>query len=169
MSIYLYHLEVGSRVKISGPEGSLIYEKDGNILFTKEQKTRKYKKFSFIGGGSGVTPLYQVIQHLLDERHHHFDLRLLLANVTEADILIRERLDDLKKKGLVKVGYTLDSPHGSWHEFKGFVNEIMISEFFQKPSDDHLALICGPPAMNKSVSEILRQMGFKDHNIHVFE
>ncbi len=141
MSMYLYSLEVGSRLKISGPEGHLVYEKDGLMRFLKENKSRKYKKFSFIGGGSGVTPLYQVIQHLLDERHHQFDLRLLLANVTEADILIRERLDDLKRKGLVKVGYTLDSPHGSWHEFKGFVNEIMISEFFHKPSPDHLALI----------------------------
>jgi len=169
MSLYLYKLEVGSRVKISGPEGSLIYQKDGNMRFLNENKTRRYNKFSFIGGGSGVTPLYQVIQHLLDERHHKFDLRLLLANVTEADILIRERLDDLKKKGLVKVGYTLDSPHGSWNEFRGFVNDIMISEFFQKPSDDHLALICGPPTMNKSVSEILRQMGFKDHNVHIFK
>jgi len=130
--------------------------------------TKKYKKFSFIGGGSGITPLFQVIQHLFDEKHLKFDLRLLFANKTEADILIKDKLDDLVKQNLLNVAYCLDFPDSNWTGFKGFVTEDMIRQFFDKASEDHLVLICGPPPMTKSLTEIFKKEGHDTSNVYVF-
>jgi cytochrome-b5 reductase len=168
VSQYLNKLDVGSKVKIAGPNGRLIYETNGVIRFLRENVTKKYKKFSFIGGGSGITPLYQVIQHLLDEKHLNFDLRLLFANKTEADILIRDRLDDLANQNLVKVAYSLDFPTENWTGLKGFVSDEMVRQFFNKASEDHLVLICGPPPMTKSLTEIFKKEGHDASNVYVF-
>jgi NAD(P)H-flavin reductase len=168
ISQYLYNLEVGSSVKIAGPNGRLIYEKNGSIRFLREGISRKYKTFSLIGGGSGITPLFQVIQHLMDEKHLKFDIRLLFANKTEADILIKDRLDELHKEKSLQVAYSLDSPSENWTGFKGFVSDAMIREFLDRASEEHLVLICGPPIMNKSLNEILKQEGFDQKNIYVF-
>jgi len=168
VSQYLYNLAVGSKIKIAGPNGRLVYEKNGVIRFLRENVTKKYKRFSFIGGGSGITPLYQVIQHLLDEKHLQFDLRLLFANKTESDILIRDQLDDLAKQNLLKVAYCLDFPDNSWTGFKGFVTEDMITQFFEKASKDHLVLICGPPPMTKSLTETFKKVGHDASNVYVF-
>ena len=168
ISQYLHALEVGSRVKISGPNGQLTYEGDGAFLFLRENVKRTYKSFSFVGGGSGVTPLYQIIQHLLDEPHKQFDMRFLFANRSEADILIREELEELSEKNVLKLCHTLDAPGEKWTGYKGFISELMIDEFFDKARKDHLALICGPPRMASSVKEIFVNKGFAKENIYVF-
>ena len=141
VSQYLYNLAVGSKIKIAGPNGRLVYEKNGVIRFLRENVTKKYKRFSFIGGGSGITPLYQVIQH---------------------------QLDDLAKQNLLKVAYCLDFPDNSWTGFKGFVTEDMITQFFERASEDHLVLICGPPPMTKSLTETFKKVGHDASNVYVF-
>ena len=46
-----------------------------------------------IAAGSGITPVYQIIQHLLEEIDHKFSISLIFLNVVEEDILLRKELE----------------------------------------------------------------------------
>lgn len=56
-----------------------------NILFYFSKKTlkRKYKNFYMVAGGTGITPLYQIIQYITEnELESSPNLHLLFANRT---------------------------------------------------------------------------------------
>jgi NAD(P)H-flavin reductase len=48
-----------------------------------------------IAGGTGITPMYQVIQAVLKNSEDSTQLSLLYANVSPDDILLRDELDAL--------------------------------------------------------------------------
>ena len=65
MTQYLETLEIGSKVKMTGPKGSLKYY-GGSYFEYKEKlsgdivKTTR-SKIGMIAGGTGITPLIQII------------------------------------------------------------------------------------------------------------
>jgi len=63
------------------------------------------------------TPLYQILAHALSSPANTTKFTLLYANIAEADILLRERFDELKKKHPTKfdVVYALDKPPKDWN------------------------------------------------------
>lgn len=58
----------------------------------------EFEHVGLIGGGSGITPLYQILSHALKDKSNTTKFTLLYGNLTEDDILLRERFDDLHKK-----------------------------------------------------------------------
>jgi len=65
MSQYLNEIPIGDCIKIRGPFGKLSYFGDGNFkILTKFKpityKEKRYKFVGMLGGGTGITPLYQV-------------------------------------------------------------------------------------------------------------
>lgn len=62
------------------------------------------------------TPLYQILTHALSDKSNKTKFRLLFSNVTEADILLREDFDALRKKypNNLEVVYILDKPDEKW-------------------------------------------------------
>ena len=73
----------------------MCYLGNGDFYFKLEGKIRKYSKISLIAGGSGITPIYQVLIHLLDEIKK-YSITLLFANKKEEDILLRPQLEKLR-------------------------------------------------------------------------
>ena len=64
-----------------------------------------------IAGGSGITPMYQIIKHILKDKGDGTKVWLIYANQTEDDILLREELDKLSQNHAdFHVWYTLDRP-----------------------------------------------------------
>lgn len=57
----------------------------------------EFDQVALIGGGSGITPLYQILTHALRDRTNTTKFTLLYGNLTEDDILLREQFDNLKK------------------------------------------------------------------------
>jgi cytochrome-b5 reductase len=82
------------------------------------------KKVGMIAGGTGITPMYQLMKHILRHSDDKTQLSLIFANQvcssasflsilqTEEDILIRAELEAMAKehKGRVNIWYTLDRP-----------------------------------------------------------
>lgn len=165
---YLHSREIGDMMKIAGPQGGIEYKKQGKFYFSYEKTNKKFKKFSMVGGGSGITPLYQVINHLLEEPEQNFDINLLYANKTEDDILLKGELEQLNEAKSIKLALTLDRPPTVWKGYKGFVSDEMLKEVFPPYSSDHLFLLCGPPIMVNDVFEKLIARGFKEENIYKF-
>lgn len=93
LSQYLHKLPLNSRVKISGPKGDINYKGNGTFLIKSTKEMLKFSKISMICGGTGITPMYQVIQHILDEGKNKLQLTLFFVNITEQDILLRKELE----------------------------------------------------------------------------
>ena len=149
MSQYLGGLKPGDKVDVTGPVGTHTYL--GNGKFKSGTKEHTCKKLGMMAGGTGLTPMLQVIAAVLKNPSDKTQLYLLYANQTEADILCREMLEDLQKAHpkRLKIWYTLDRPPKKWAYSTGFITQEMIAEHLPGPQEECCILMCGPPPMVK--------------------
>merc|ERR1712023_557432 len=112
------------------------------------------KAIGMIAGGTGITPMLQIINEILRDPGDKTDIYLLFANKSEDDILVREELEDAQKKAKeagkkFNLWYTLDKAPKGWKYSEGFVTEKMIKEQMPSPGDNPVMMFCGPPNMLK--------------------
>lgn len=104
-------------------------------------------------GGTGITPMLQLLHEILKNPKDQTEVSLVFANVTEGDILLKPTLDEFAKKHKnFKVYYVLERAPKGWKEGVGFVDESIIRTQLPPPSDDSLIMVCGPPGMMKAIS-----------------
>lgn len=93
MSQHLETLNIGDTMDFRGPNGLITYEGNGILGARPDKKSalvrRKYKNFGMIAGGTGITPMLQVIWDILKNPADPTKIWLLFANQTEEDILLR--------------------------------------------------------------------------------
>jgi len=170
MTQYLDSLKIGEKIKISGPTGKFTYLGKGKA--TIERKTLEnsnFKELGLIAGGTGITPMYQVMKSIVDDPNDPTKVNLLFANKSVDDILIKEELEALENDPRIKIYFTLDkAPAEGWKGFEGFVTKEMVQKTMPYPSNDVLICTCGPPLMNKMLMEHLAQLGYKDNNLFKF-
>lgn len=110
-------LIVGQTIKVKGPKGAMVYSP--NMV----------KRFGMIAGGTGITPMLQIIRAIIRGRASGDDTEvdLVFANVGVEDILLKEDLDQLAQedKGF-RVHYVLNNPPEKWDGGVGFVTPEMI-------------------------------------------
>ena len=106
------------------------------------------RTFGMIAGGTGITPMLQIIRAILTNPADTTRVSLIFANVNEDDILLREDLDGLSQKySNFKLYYVLNNPPSNWTGGVGFVTADMIKEHLPPPAPDMKILLCGPPPM----------------------
>lgn len=160
MSQFLNDMSIGSSIDVRGPSGNLIYDGQGVIKIRKNKTSpfvgKTYKNIGMIAGGTGITPMLQLIEAVLREGSNNEDeppvkLWLLFANQSESDILLRSRLEYLQAShpNQLKIWFTVDrSSNASWQYSVGFVNSDMIRDRLPPPNaSDTIVLLCGPPPM----------------------
>ncbi|CAJ0582108.1 unnamed protein product, partial [Mesorhabditis spiculigera] len=153
MSQHLEAMAIGDTLDFRGPNGLITYHGQGEFK-VKADKKAAAKSFVFhnvnmIAGGTGITPMLQIIDAILRVADDSTRLALLFANQTEDDILCREELEELQKAhpDRFRLWYTVDRPPADWKYSSGFINEKMISEHLYPPSENTCVLMCGPPPM----------------------
>ncbi|CAB3396992.1 unnamed protein product [Caenorhabditis bovis] len=153
MSQYLEQMQIGETIDFRGPSGLIVYKGHGVFAVRPDKKSepveKVYSKISMIAGGTGITPMLQIIEAVLRDPTDQTKLKLLFANQSEEDILCREDLDLLAQKHAARfeVWYTIDRPSDNWKFSSGFINDAMIKERLFAPSSDGVVLMCGPPPM----------------------
>jgi len=167
MSQYLNDMKIGDSIDVRGPSGNLIYNGKGDFAIRKDKKSeavvKNYKKVSMIAGGTGITPMLQLIRQVFRDANDVTELALLFANQTEDDILLRKELEDVQKENpnQFKVWYTVDRPSEDWQYSSGFISSEMIEGHLFPPAEDHLVVMCGPPPMiNFACIPNLDKLGF---------
>ncbi|KAM0471942.1 hypothetical protein ACHAPX_009078 [Trichoderma viride] len=148
---YLANLKVGDKVLFRGPKGPMRYRKG------------LCKKIGMIAGGTGITPMYQLIRAICEDDTDTTEISLILANRTEDDILLRKELDAFAKnypKNL-KIWYMLDQPPQKWPYGKGFITQTVMASNLPKASPDTKVMLCGPPGMVNASQKALVAMGFE--------
>lgn len=147
MSNILDCMPIGEEIEIRGPTGDISYE--GNGKFIIEGEEMHFDRVTLILGGSGLTPGYQLICRILKTEGDTTEIRVVDANKSEADILLREEMDILQKKHekQLKITHILSHPSDGWTGLKGHVNADIIKENAFEPKEGNAVFLCGPPTM----------------------
>lgn len=151
MSQYLDSLTVGvDTVDIKGPFGRVEYMGRGKFEVGKKPLPLK-THLGFMAGGTGITPVLQVIAAVLADPKDTTQLSLIYANQSEDDILTRTQLEALAqaKPQQFKLFYTVDRPTEGWTHGVGFITPEMIQAHLPPPAETTQILMCGPPPMIK--------------------
>ncbi|KAI9348801.1 NADH-cytochrome b5 reductase 1 [Zopfochytrium polystomum] len=147
ISKYFAELKLNDLVKIKGPKGFFIYTPN----MTEE--------FVMIAGGTGITPMYQIIKAILKNPDEKTKITLIFANVNEEDILLRDELEQSAKDPRFNVKFVLNNPPAGWTGGVGFVTKDIVAEFKPKPEKTRI-LLCGPPPMMTAMAKITEELGF---------
>jgi cytochrome-b5 reductase len=170
ISRHLATLNIGDKMKVKGPKGAMVYTP--NMV----------RHFGMIAGGTGITPMLQVVKAILRGRSSgdKTEVDLIFANVNEEDILLKQDLDKLTREDSgFRVHYVLNNPPEGWTGGVGFVTADMIKvrialhdvgriceantrlqERFPAPASDVKVLICGPPPMVSAMKKATESLGF---------
>jgi len=151
ISRHLATLNIGDKMKVKGPKGAMVYTP--NMV----------RHFGMIAGGTGITPMLQVVKAILRGRSSgdKTEVDLIFANVNEEDILLKQDLDKLAREDSgFRVHYVLNNPPEGWTGGVGFVTADMIKERFPAAASDVKVLICGPPPMVSAMKKATESLGF---------
>mmetsp|Transcript_26768 Transcript_26768/g.20052 ORF Transcript_26768/g.20052 Transcript_26768/m.20052 type:complete len:309 (+) Transcript_26768:10-936(+) len=156
MSQHLNDLKIGDTILMRGPKGHLEYFGEGKFtikkLGQKEATAYHKKRIGMIAGGTGITPMLQIINAIKKNPADDTELWLIFANQTEEDILLRKELEELVSDRF-HLHYTLDRPPADWKYSSGFINTDMCRNHLPSPGPDSMVFVCGPPPMIKFACE----------------
>lgn len=115
ISKHLAGLKIGQTIRARGPKGQFVYSP--NMV----------RAFVMIAGGTGITPMLQIVRAVTGNAEDKTQIDLIFANVSKEDILLKEDLDDLAAKHAnFRVHYVLNNPPDGWNGGVGFVTADMI-------------------------------------------
>jgi Na+-transporting NADH:ubiquinone oxidoreductase subunit F len=157
MSSYIFGLEPGDEVVISGPFGE---------FFAKETQA----EMLFIGGGAGMAPMRS---HIFDQfRRLHttrkvsfwYGARSLREAfyVDEFDALARE-CDNFEWH----LALSEPLPEDNWTGKTGFIHQVLLDNYLKDhpAPEDVEYYLCGPPMMLKACMQMLDGLGVEPENI----
>jgi cytochrome-b5 reductase len=194
MSQHLDSLNVGDTMLVHGPKGHVEWKGQG-LFHTKPlgkpNEIRQAQNFCLIAGGTGITPMLQVLHAIFAEdttapgssvsssHNDSVSVKLLYANQTEDDILVREELETLQAKypNRFSLWYTVDKAvtGAAWQYDTGFINRQMIEQHGSFPNSSSSSnnktqfFMCGPPPMIKfACIPALTELGYNEKNWVIF-
>lgn len=179
MSKHVHELKKGDSIEIKGPIPKYPYE------------ANKFKNLVLLAGGTGLTPMVQMIEEVLFNPKDNTKITFLFANVSVDDILLKQDLDKLAQKypEKLKIHYIVDKIEKNqakeWKGEVGYITGDMLKKLIPIPTkkDDEslLVMVCGPPGFMKLISGektkdfkqgeltgILKDLGFTEKNAFKF-
>ena len=154
------------------------------VKFKYEANT--YEHVGMVAGGSGITPMLQVADAMLDNPEDRTKISLVFANETEADIIMKKEIDALAGKypGRFSVHYVVTKPDIMglmWNGSTGFITPEILKKHMPGPQKGNVVMVCGPPGMmnfvsgNKvspqdqgEVSGVLKDLGYAKEHVYKF-
>jgi ferredoxin-NADP reductase len=149
-------LEIGSKVKVRGPQGHFVLHEDYS------------KPAVFLSGGIGVTPFRSMIKYATDKQ---LPLKITMfdSNKNSSNILFKQEFDNWASINQnLQIIYTIsensNDDHSKSHaanEWKGEygrIDKAMILKYADtNTASNAIFYICGPPGMLKSMQSLLQE------------
>jgi cytochrome-b5 reductase len=141
---------------------------------------------SMIAGGSGITPMFQALDLLVNTPGDTTEVTLVYGNATPADVLLKDELASLvaASEGRLTVVHVVgtsadQAPIEGWDGALGWVDKAKIDQFCHKPAADMLMFVCGLPGLyaamcgprsetNVAEGTVLHQLGYTDNMVVKF-
>ncbi|EEA21627.1 NADH-cytochrome b5 reductase, putative [Talaromyces marneffei ATCC 18224] len=143
MTSHMDSMSVGQSLDFKGPLPK--YPWDAN----------KHTHIALIAGGTGITPMYQLIRAIFKNPEDKTKVTLVYGNVTEDDILLKKELQHLENTypQRFKTFYLLDKPPKEWTGGSGYVTKELLKTVLPEPKEENIKVfVCGPPGMYKAIS-----------------
>lgn len=150
-SSYIFSLQPGDKVKISGPFG------DFHLQPTQREAM-------FIGGGAGMAPLRAHIMRMF-----HMDKTQRKVSYWYGARSLREMfyVEDFEKIARENKNFSWNvalsepKPEDNWRGYTGFIHQVVLENYLKKHAapEDIEYYLCGPPMMNKAVLKMLEDLG----------
>ncbi|ODQ66527.1 NADH-cytochrome b5 reductase 2 [Nadsonia fulvescens var. elongata DSM 6958] len=143
MGTHLFNLKAGDSISVKGP--ILKYAVTPNL----------HKEIALIGGGTGITPLFQVLQSISRNPSDKTKVKLIYGNISESDILLKKEIDAIvaAKPEQFSVHYFLDKPSAGWKGQSGFITADFLAKNIPSAKADNVkVMVCGPPPLYQAIS-----------------
>ena len=173
-------VRIGETVDTKGPLGE--YEYEGECRYTIMHEPRRIARhIGMIAGGTGITPMWQILRALQYDREVPF-VSLIYCARYRADLVLAEEINEIQSRipDRLRVRYILSKPPvgDEWSGGRGRLNTAEISENLfpfrdtQTEENDKIVLLCASDAMiakscKPLVSEVLGTE-FAANNVFVF-
>lgn len=154
-------LKVGQVIKSLPPLGN----------FTVKQNNNPGNKIIMFGAGSGITPLFSMLKHLMLNDGNAI-VHLMYGNRNENSIIFKKELEELTKSFNEKFSVTniLSKPDINWNGLRGRITKTSAIEFLKSlginDANDYEYYICGPSGMMNEVFKALEELNVNPKNIH---
>ncbi|KAL6935670.1 uncharacterized protein HGUI_01816 [Hanseniaspora guilliermondii] len=116
--------------------------------YNHSDSTKEFDKLVMLTGGSGITPMLQVITKSVEDEDS-LSIDLIYCNKTKKDILLKQELDDIAQSTKrINTTYITEESVGllSFHDINSKVDDLQKTRF----------LICGNEGFNKHVIKLLK-------------
>jgi predicted ferric reductase len=145
-------LKPGDRVWVDGPHGVFSMDREQAMGYV------------FVGGGIGITPLYSMLQTMV-EREDVRPVLLFYGGGDWEDLTFRDGLDELRRQMNLKVIYVLKDPPADWEGETGYVTDEVLRRYLPKQYKRFIYFICGPDPMMDAMEEALPLLGVPRENV----
>jgi Na+-transporting NADH:ubiquinone oxidoreductase subunit F len=166
-SSYIFSLKPGDKVTISGPYGEFfINHSEAEMLY--------------IGGGAGMAPMRSHLYELFRTLKTNRKVTYWYGGRSKRELFYIEHFRALERdfpnfkfyialseplpEDNWKVKENLDAPGDG---FVGFIHQVVIDQYLSKHEapEDIEVYFCGPPLMNKAVTQMCSDWGIPDENV----
>ena len=144
--------------------------------FCIELSAHNNKTYYLIAAGSGIAPMYSMMQSVLVAEPNS-NLVLLYGNRNDDNIIFGKEINELlqKNRARLKVQHVLSQQTKSLQLLKdesiweGRIGEENIKKLFALHSLDseYSVFVCGPSEMNVACKEIFANMNFPKEKVHI--
>ncbi|XP_071486745.1 NADH-cytochrome b5 reductase-like [Diadema antillarum] len=164
MSQCISQWKVGDHVEWRGTFGSLTY------------LPNKVIRILMVAAGTGITPIIQVMRHIVEDEGDETTVRLLYSCRSYDEILLRDELNELALFWNVTIIYflTQDSPDSHGQEYGETVQhgritkETIAAEVTTVAGRLMRALVCGTRSFEDDVIAFLKDCGIEETSIGKF-
>jgi len=157
VSSYLFGLQPGDAVTVSGPYGHFFATDTENEMI-------------FVGGGVGMAPMRSHILDQLKRLKSKRKISFWYGARNRREILYQDEFDRLTEeyenfRWLVVLSEPL--PDGAWKGETGFIHDVLRDAYLadHPAPEDCEYYLCGPPMMIKAVQRMLDNLGVDPDNI----
>ena len=157
MSSFIWSLNAGDKVTISGPFGEF-YAKETDL------------EMVFVGGGAGMVPMRSHIFDQLRRLKTPRKITFWYGARSSREMFYVEDFDMLAKENdnfEWHVALSDPQPEDNWTGDTGFIHNVLLENYLKThpAPEDCEFYMCGPPMMNAAVINMLKELGVEDENI----
>ena len=172
MSNHIFSLKPGQTLSFKGPIPKYPWA------------ANKHDHITLIAGGTGITPMWQLIRAIFKNPEDKTKVSLVFGNLTEKDVLLKEELAQLEKDfpDRFRAFYTLDTPPSGWKHGSGVITKELLKTVIPDPDSKNIKVfVCGPPGLYKAISGpkvsptdqgdlsgILKELGYTKEQVFKF-
>lgn len=146
-------LEPGDTMWLDGPHGVFSMDREQGMGYV------------FVGGGIGITPLYSMLQTMV-EREDVRPVLLFYGGSNWESLTFREELDDLAGQMNLQIIHVLSQPPTSWEGESGYVTGEVMKGYLPKQYKRFVYFVCGPEPLMDAMEKVLPELGIPAQNVH---